>query len=108
MSEAQELPIVCERYSGNGIPESQWPDRVGEWRKRSKFPPPMDGTGIIGFFGCATMKTQGYVARKDIVPVHWSGWGGGVWESTTNNGRREDRDMTYWRHQLAGPFDDPH
>ncbi len=42
---------------------------------------PKDGTAIFGFF-----PPGAYVARTDVKVIHWSGWGGGVWE-TQGGGR---------------------
>lgn len=103
--EALTLPR-CQRISGNGVFEDDWPERVGNWRRADKFPAPRDGSNFIGFFGSATKKTQGYVARQDMAFVHYCGWGGGVWEGTTGGHRWSLDELTYWRPELAGPFDD--
>jgi len=57
---------------------------------------PKDGTAVLGYFP----GRRGYVARQDVVPIHWSGWGGGVWEDV--NGGKPSAEPTHWM-----PLPDP-
>lgn len=51
---------------------------------------PKDGTAVLGFFPGLV----GYVARQDVQPINWSGWGGGVWAV---NGRNDSSQRpTHW------------
>lgn len=61
------------------------------WIKCSERLPPKDGRAVLGF----VPSRSGYVARQDMVPVHWSGWGGGCWE-TLGGGHLLDWELTYW------------
>ena len=42
--------------------------------------PPKDGETYLVHIPAS----KGYVARQDIVPVHWCNWGGGVWEDSVS------------------------
>jgi hypothetical protein len=52
---------------------------------------PKDGTTVLGYFG----GRSGYVSRQDIVPICWSGWGGGVWDNATSGHHMGD-DPSHW------------
>jgi len=52
---------------------------------------PRDGTTILAHYPSKV----GYVARQDIAPIHWSGWGGGVWENS-NSGMKPSDQPTHW------------
>lgn len=41
---------------------------------------PKDGTAFLAAF-----PESGYVARQDIRILHWSGWGGGTWDSDSGH-----------------------
>lgn len=59
---------------------------------------PKDGTSVLGFIP----GRSGYIARQDIVPVHWSGWGGGVWDNSTS-GHHLSSDPSHWMPLPLGP-----
>jgi hypothetical protein len=59
---------------------------------------PKDGTAVLGYFP----SRRGYVASQEFVPIHWSGWGGGVWENSTSGGRPVDK-PTHWMPLPAAP-----
>lgn len=53
---------------------------------------PKDGTAILGF----QPRLDGvYASRQDVSVIHWSGWGGGVWEQT-GGGKVEACYVTHW------------
>lgn len=51
---------------------------------------PKDGTAVLGF----TPERAGYVATQSYEIIHWSGWGGGVWENVT--GYKPSCRFTHW------------
>lgn len=51
---------------------------------------PKDGTAVLGW-----VPRLGYVARQDCIPMHWSGWGGGVWENSTS-GHKIGVEPEFW------------
>lgn len=53
---------------------------------------PRDGTTILAHIP----KLRGYTARQDVVPVHWSGWGGGTWENSTSGSKLMEFDLSHW------------
>ncbi len=59
---------------------------------------PKDGTSVLGFFPVLV----GYTARQDVVPMHWSGWGGGIWANSTS-GHNIDNAPTHWQPLPAPP-----
>jgi hypothetical protein len=52
---------------------------------------PKDGTSFLGHIpgNC------GHVARQDVCPMHWSGWGGGCWENSVSGHKIGGR-VTHW------------
>jgi hypothetical protein len=58
---------------------------------------PKDGTAILAYYP----DKAGFTARQDVVPVFWSGWGGGVWENSTSGGKPFQQ-PTHWM-PLPGP-----
>lgn len=67
---------------------------MSEWRPIETAP--KDGTGFLGFYP----EKRGFVARQDVLPTHWCGWGGGVWE--TCHGEKPIHGPTHWM-----PFPEP-
>ena len=53
---------------------------------------PRDGTAVLGYI---PSKRGAYLARQDVVPIHWSGWGGGVWDNSTS-GHHIVEEVTHW------------
>ena len=62
---------------------------------------PKDGTAFLAFVPYCI----GYVARQDIQVLHWSGWGGGVWDD--NNGFHTANLPTHWMPLPDGPSVQP-
>lgn len=52
---------------------------------------PKDGTTVLAHFP----QRIGYVGRQDVVPVLWSGWGGGTWQNATT-GHNISAVPTHW------------
>lgn len=52
--------------------------------------PPKDGMTYLGYFG-----DSGYVARQDIVPIHWRDGGGDGWINSTS-GHYVSSSPIYW------------
>lgn len=73
---------VAEQGAGEGRREMSW--------KLIKTAP-KDGTRILGYFP----RNKGFVARLDVQPIVWTGWGGGCWE-TLGGGRPLDNEITHW------------
>lgn len=59
---------------------------------------PKNGTTFLGYVPA----WRDYVARQDVCPMHWSGWGGGIWESSTSGHRIHD-EVTHWMPLPAPP-----
>jgi hypothetical protein len=53
---------------------------------------PKDGQRIMAFMP----SRAGFFARQDMVPVAWSGWGGGTWESLSGGHIAED-ELSHWQ-----------
>lgn len=47
---------------------------------------PKDGSTVLGLFPFRTCK---------VVPILWSGWGGGVWENASSGGRLVDEPVAF-------------
>lgn len=56
---------------------------------------PKDGTIILGYFPSRIRK---------MVPMEWSGWGGGTWCNSTSGANIND-DPTHWMPMPAPPSD---
>jgi len=64
---------------------------MSDWISVEEDLPPKDGTCVLGFFP----DRAGFVADQRYIPIHWSGWGGGTWDSTTS-GHHISGDPTHW------------
>lgn len=53
---------------------------------------PKDGTAFLAYLP----NRDGWVARQDITILHYSGWGGGVWEDQSCLGKRHLDEPTHW------------
>ena len=53
---------------------------------------PKDGTGVLGYFP----ELKGYVAPQEFIPMHWSGWGGGIWCNSTSGHNLLSAKPTHW------------
>lgn len=69
---------------------------MSEWQPMETAP--KDGQTILAH------KPSGlaFSARQDVVPVHWTGWGGGAWENSTS-GHKVFDDLTHWMPLPAPP-----
>lgn len=63
---------------------------IGEWQPIESAP--KDGTAFLGYRPGASP----YVARKDCDIVHYSGWGGGIWEGANGYAKHNLTDLTHW------------
>jgi hypothetical protein len=61
-----------------------------------------DTTGRYGWWLAHKPSGLAFSARQDIVPVHWTGWGGGAWENSTS-GHKVFDDLTHWMPLPAPP-----
>jgi hypothetical protein len=52
---------------------------------------PKDGQTVLAYVPAR----KGFVSRQDVIPVHWSSWGGGVWENSTSGGKVNDN-PSHW------------
>lgn len=59
---------------------------------------PKDGTTVLAY----RPSGAGFVSRQDVVPVHWSDWGGGEWENSTSGYKIFDA-LTHWKPLPAAP-----
>lgn len=59
---------------------------------------PKDGTTILAH----NPRGLAFFARQDVVPVHWTGWGGGAWENSTS-GHKVFDELTHWMPLPAPP-----
>lgn len=85
--EGQKINIECAVTFVDGIPKAkQW----SQIRWKPIDTAPKDGTTILVYTGPCC-----YVAKQNVIPVHWSGWGGGVWENSTSGGKLS-ADPTHW------------
>lgn len=66
-----------------------------EWREMESAP--KDGTAIFAY----TPDRSGYVASQQFDIIHWSGWGGGVWENVS--GYKPTCTFTRWQSLPAPP-----
>jgi hypothetical protein len=53
---------------------------------------PRDGSAIL----CHLPNAGPFVARQDIDIVHYSGWGGGVWEGSRGYAKYRPDEPTHW------------
>lgn len=60
---------------------------------------PKDGTA---FLGCKAGGSS-FVARQDCDIVHYSGWGGGVWEGARGYAKLRLDELTHWMPLPAPP-----
>lgn len=70
--------------------------RMSQWKPIETAP--KDGTSILGYFP----GRGGYVARQDMIPIHWCGWGGGMWQNSTSGHNLMSNKVTHWM-----PLPDP-
>jgi hypothetical protein len=53
---------------------------------------PKDGSAVLGYF-------PGYdgvsFARRDVIAMYWSGWGGGIWDCASS-GHHIHQSPTHW------------
>lgn len=78
--------IALEEWSRLLKPASEIPD--AGWRDGE---PPKDGLAYLAFFPWRS----GYVADQRFNIVHWTGWGGGVWDNVS--GQHMSSTPTHWR-----------
>lgn len=52
---------------------------------------PKDGSAVLGYFP----SRRGYLARQDVVPILWTEWGCGNWQSSTSGHQMSDS-PTHW------------
>ena len=62
---------------------------MSEWRTIDSAP--KDGSAFLGYIP----SRRGRIARGDVCPMHWSGWGGGTWDSSTS-GHHIHEEVTHW------------
>jgi hypothetical protein len=98
-------PVTASVYAG----EAAANDLARAWNTRAALPSygwqpietaPRDGTTILAYFPLLT----GYIARQDVAPVHWTEWGGGVWENSSSGGKPSSS-PTHWRPLPEPPID---
>lgn len=61
---------------------------MNEWRPIATAP--KDGTAVLGW-----VPRLGYVARQDVLTIHWAGWGGGTWQNTAS-GHTLSTEPEFW------------
>jgi hypothetical protein len=55
---------------------------------------PKDGTVVLGYL---PGRDGVYASRQDVVPIRWSGWGGGVWEAWGGGHLGGQDEPTHWQ-----------
>lgn len=63
-----------------------------EWRGIESAP--KDGSSILGFF---PNRQRTYAGGRGTTSIHWSGWGGGIWELSHSGLRCTSESPTHWR-----------
>lgn len=63
---------------------------------------PKDGTAFLAW----RPNAGPYVARQDCDIVHYSGWGGGVWEGARGYAKYGMAELTHWMPLPAAPTGD--
>ena len=69
---------------------------MSEWQPVDTIPRGM--VAVLAYFP----QRAGYTARQDVVPIWWSGWGGGCWENATSGHKIYD-EPTHWMPLPAPP-----
>lgn len=62
---------------------------MNEWRTIDSIP--RGDITVLAYFPTR----RGYIARQDVIPIRWSGWGGGCWENATSGQKVHDK-PTHW------------
>lgn len=88
-------PVTCDACNGTGHATTPQPAVVG-WMPIETAP--KDGTTVLAY----RPSGAGFVARQDVVPVHWSGWGSGEWVNSTSGHKVFDA-LTDWQPYPAAP-----
>jgi hypothetical protein len=74
-------------------------EMIEEWQPIKTAP--KDGTTVLAYFPTR----EGYFARQDVVPIHWTEWGNGVWENSSSGHKVSDH-PTHWMPLPSRPLQD--